>query len=149
MPGQHLYPQAAEHDGMIIASLYQAVWVHGIAGIRYVSPTHFLSFFPLICPQPVHRIIAYNRAELEMEKGSCHFTQIKSQMMRIVNTGSREMTFSVIQSHRYKNREGQRRRTWLQWRSPGLSCSATAAKMCSTMSDGVALLSPLNGNESD
>lgn len=39
-------------------------------------------------------ITFYNRAELEMEKDGCHLTQIKSQIIKIVNTDHGEMTFS-------------------------------------------------------
>lgn len=90
-----------------------------------------------------------NRVELVLEKGSCHLTQIKSQIMKIVNTDHREMAFFRQYSCIGRRTERAKSPDLAQWRSPGLSCSAAAARLCSTMPDGVALLSQLDGNESD
>lgn len=75
--------------------------------------------------------------------------QIKLQIMEIVSTDHCEITFFKHHNSIGGRTERKRERNLAQLKHPGLSFSAKAARLCSTMPDGVTLLSQLDGNESD
>ena len=87
--------------------------------------------------------------ELKWKRAAGIWRKLSHRWWKIVNSDEREMTFSgETVASVPTGGEGPDSTDLARRRSPGLSCSATAASLCSTMSDGVAP-SQLDGNESD